>query len=75
MSGALYLYEVGSDDVGLARAGFAYRAQDASTLFTNPVDMTRIRFYCSLAKGRPDFSLKMKKKCDMSGHATERKKV
>jgi long-chain fatty acid transport protein len=41
-AGGLYLYEVGSADVGLASAGFASRAQDASTLFSNPAGMTRL---------------------------------
>jgi long-chain fatty acid transport protein len=36
------LYEVGSADTGLASAGYASRAQDASTLFTNPAGMTRL---------------------------------
>jgi long-chain fatty acid transport protein len=42
-AGGLYLYEVGSPDVGLAAAGYAARAQDASTVFTNPAGMTRIK--------------------------------
>jgi len=41
-AGGLYLYEVGSADVGLASAGFASRAQDASTVFTNPAGMMRL---------------------------------
>jgi long-chain fatty acid transport protein len=41
-AGGLYLYEVGSPDVGLAGAGYAARADDASTVFTNPAGMTRI---------------------------------
>ncbi len=41
-AGGLYLYEVGSPDVGLAAAGYAARAQDAATAFTNPAGMTRI---------------------------------
>lgn len=36
----LYLYEIGTDDVGLASAGQAARAQDASTVFTNPAGMS-----------------------------------
>ena len=35
-AGGLYLYEVGSPDVGLAAAGYAARAGDAATVFTNP---------------------------------------
>jgi len=42
MAGGFYLYEVGSPDVGLAAAGYAARAQDASTVFTNPAGMTRL---------------------------------
>ena len=41
-AGGLYLYEVGSPDVGLAGAGYAARADDAATAFTNPAGMTRI---------------------------------
>ena len=41
-AGGLYLYEVGTPDVGLAAAGYAARAQDASTAFTNPEGMTRL---------------------------------
>ena len=39
-AGGLYLYEIGTDDVGLAGAGQAARAQDASTVFTNPAGMS-----------------------------------
>lgn len=39
----LYLYEMGTDDVGLAAAGNAARAQDASTIATNPAGMTRLQ--------------------------------
>ena len=35
-AGGLYLYEVASPDVGMAGAGYAARAEDASTAFTNP---------------------------------------
>ena len=38
----LMLYEVGTEDVGLASAGYTARAQDASTVFTNPAGMTRL---------------------------------
>ena len=41
-AGGLYLYELGSPDVGAAAAGWAARAQDASTVFTNPAGMTRL---------------------------------
>lgn len=39
----LIIYETGTPDVGLAAAGFSARAQDASTLFTNPAGMTRLQ--------------------------------
>jgi long-chain fatty acid transport protein len=42
MAGGLLLYEVGTPDVGLASAGWGARAQDASTVFTNPAGMTRL---------------------------------
>jgi len=42
LAGGFYLYEVGTPDVGLAAAGYAARAQDASTAFTNPAGMTRL---------------------------------
>jgi long-chain fatty acid transport protein len=43
LAGGLYLYEIGSPDVGLAAAGYAARAQDAATVFTNPAGMTRLQ--------------------------------
>lgn len=39
---ALYFYEVGTEDAALAGAGQAARAQDASTLLTNPAGMKRL---------------------------------
>lgn len=39
---ALYFYEVATEDTALAGAGQAARAQDASTLLTNPAGMTRL---------------------------------
>ena len=36
------LYELANADVGLAAAGSAARAQDASTLFSNPAGMSRL---------------------------------
>ncbi|MCX5880359.1 MAG: OmpP1/FadL family transporter [Deltaproteobacteria bacterium] len=39
-AGGIGLYEFGSPDVGLAAAGYAARAQDASTVFTNPAGMS-----------------------------------
>jgi len=41
-AGGILLYEVGTADVGLASAGYTARAQDASTVFTNPAGMTRL---------------------------------
>jgi len=41
-AGGLLLYEVGTADLGLASAGYTARAQDASTVFTNPAGMTRL---------------------------------
>jgi len=41
-AGGLYLYEIGGPEVGLAAAGYAARAQDATTVFTNPAGMTRL---------------------------------
>src|SRR5512142_744115 len=42
LGAGFYLYEFGSPSVGLASAGYAARAQDAETLFTNPAGMTRL---------------------------------
>jgi long-chain fatty acid transport protein len=42
-AGGLLVYEVGTADVGLASAGYNARAQDASTVFTNPAGMTRLK--------------------------------
>ncbi len=36
------LYQFGSPDVGYAAAGYAARAQDAATVFTNPAGMSRL---------------------------------
>jgi long-chain fatty acid transport protein len=41
-AGGILLYEVGTADVGLASAGYNARAQDASTVLTNPAGMTRL---------------------------------
>jgi long-chain fatty acid transport protein len=41
-AGGIMLYEVGTADVGLASAGYGARADDASTVFTNPAGMTRL---------------------------------
>lgn len=42
IAGGLLGYELGTADMGLASAGFGARAQDASTVFTNPAGMTRL---------------------------------
>jgi long-chain fatty acid transport protein len=42
-AGGIALYEVGPTQTGLASAGYASRADDASTLFTNPAGMTRLK--------------------------------
>ncbi|TNV12493.1 fatty acid transporter [Buttiauxella sp. B2] len=41
-SSALFFYEIGTEDTALAGAGQAARAQDASTIATNPAGMTRL---------------------------------
>ena len=41
-AGGIMLYQFGSPDVGVAAAGYAARAQDASTVFTNPAGMSRL---------------------------------
>jgi long-chain fatty acid transport protein len=42
-AGGLILYELGTQDLGLASAGWAARADDAGTAFTNPAGMTRLK--------------------------------
>ena len=51
-AGGLLLYEFGAAEVGLAAAGYAARAQDASTAFTNPAGMTRLEGTQALAGGQ-----------------------
>ena len=41
-AGGLYLYEIGTEDLGLANAGVAARAQDATVVAGNPAGMTRL---------------------------------
>lgn len=41
-AGGIALYEIATPDVGLAAAGYAARADDASTLFKNPAGMSRL---------------------------------
>jgi long-chain fatty acid transport protein len=56
MAGGLIAYEIGTADVGLASAGYNVRAQDASTVFTNPAGMTRLDGAQLLAAGQVDYS-------------------
>ncbi len=51
-AGGLLLYEFGTAEPGLAAAGYAARAQDASTAFTNPAGMTRLENSQVLAGGQ-----------------------
>ena len=51
-AGGLLFYEFGTAEVGLAAAGYAARAQDASTAFTNPAGMTRLEGTQALAGGQ-----------------------
>jgi long-chain fatty acid transport protein len=51
-AGGLLLYEFGTAEPGLAAAGYAARAQDASTAFTNPAGMTRLDGTQVLAGGQ-----------------------
>lgn len=41
-AGGLILYEIATPDVGLASAGYAARAADASTAFKNPAGMSQL---------------------------------
>jgi len=54
-AGGLIAYEFGTADVGLASAGYNARAQDASTVFTNPAGMTRLEGNQFLASGQLDY--------------------
>ena len=51
-AGGLMMYEVGTADIGLASAGYGARAQDASTVFTNPAGMTRLQGNQALIGGQ-----------------------
>jgi long-chain fatty acid transport protein len=55
IAGGLTAYEVGTADVGLASAGYNARAQDASTVFTNPAGMTRLEGNQFLGSGQVDY--------------------
>lgn len=54
-AGGMIAYEIGTADVGLASAGYNARAQDASTVFTNPAGMTRLEGTQFLASGQLDY--------------------
>jgi long-chain fatty acid transport protein len=54
-AGGIIAYEVGNADVGLASAGYNARAQDASTVFTNPAGMTRLEGTQFMASGQLDY--------------------
>src|SRR5215831_3095828 len=41
-AGGILFYEIATPDIGLASAGYAARADDASTLFKNPAGMNRL---------------------------------
>jgi long-chain fatty acid transport protein len=56
MAGGLIAYEFGTQDVGLASAGYNVRAQDAATVFTNPAGMTRLDGAQILGSGQVDYS-------------------
>lgn len=43
LAGGIILYEIGTPDVGLASAGYAARAQDASTVYKNPAGMSLLQ--------------------------------
>lgn len=51
-AGGLIAYEIGTAELGLASAGWGARAQDASTVFTNPAGMTRLPGNQFLASGQ-----------------------
>jgi long-chain fatty acid transport protein len=52
LAGGMMVYEIGTADTGLASAGYNVRAQDASTVFTNPAGMTRLAGDQVLAGGQ-----------------------
>ena len=53
LAGGLIAYEIGTADAGLASAGYGARAEDASTVFTNPAGMTRLDGTQALASAMP----------------------
>jgi len=56
VAGGMMSYEIGTADVGLASAGYGARAQDASTILTNPAGMTRLEGDQFLAAGQVGWS-------------------
>jgi long-chain fatty acid transport protein len=52
----LWLYEMGTPDVGTASAGMASRADDAATAFANPAGMTRLTESQFMAGLQPIYS-------------------
>lgn len=52
VGGGLTLYEISSRDTGLASAGYTARAQDASTVMTNPAGMIRLQGTQAMAGGQ-----------------------
>jgi long-chain fatty acid transport protein len=42
-AGGIALYEIATPDLGLASAGYASRAEDASTVFKNPAGMSQLQ--------------------------------
>ena len=46
-AGGVYLYEKSATDVGLGSAGWTARADDASTIFSNPAGLTRLEGFMS----------------------------
>lgn len=55
VAGGIIAYEFGTAEVGLASAGYNARAQDASTVFTNPAGMTRLEGTQALVAGQLDY--------------------
>lgn len=55
VAGGMFAYEFGTAEVGLASAGYGARAQDASTVFTNPAGMTRLQGNQFLGSGQLDY--------------------
>ncbi len=66
----IILYELGTPDVGLASAGYAARAQDASILFRNPAGMSLLEDSEVQPGGQflyGDFAFRANRNTDLSG--------